>query len=95
MSASRHGSHHHLVSIKNTSDVFNEFRREIINPAHARLLAGIEKARTFEECIGDIAARCGIVLDGRYDVDMICGILLKELRSRRRKTTILIPGRDF
>ena len=43
----------------------------------------IKEARDFEESLAMIATYCGIIVDGYYDVDEICGVLTRALQARR------------
>lgn len=49
-------------------------------PKHPKIFAKAIKGRTFEECIGIVAAELLIVLDGNYDVAAVCDMLVWELR---------------
>ena len=41
---------------------------------------------TFEECLGRIATKLDIVLDGLYDVEPLCAMLVEALQSIRFQT---------
>jgi len=49
---------------------------------------------SFSECLGMIAARLGILLDGTYDPLDLCKMLTKKLYEMRT-TTIYVPSKEF
>lgn len=77
-------STHHLLSIKRLDESFNLLVRELALPQNKDISdEAQEKGTTFEECLGFIAARLDIVLDGLYDVADLCELLTKALKNRK------------
>lgn len=50
---------------------------------HPDIYMYAQRGKTFEECCGIIAAHLDIVLDGMYDADKLCEVLVESLRNRR------------
>ena len=69
--------------IKHTPVPIIRLREELALPSHADIAAKAMKGADFAECLGIIAAELGIALDGEYDVQDLCIMLLKALRNRK------------
>jgi hypothetical protein len=53
-----------------------------------------QATKSIEECLGTIAARLGILLDGMYDVPKLCEMLTKRLYEMRT-TAIYVPSTEL
>lgn len=66
-----------------------ELQKELLNPHWHELQSWlISEARDMvgiTNVIGLLAARMGIVLDGEYDIPVLCKTLAEELLRRRRQ----------
>lgn len=71
---------HYLIQIKEPPASIIALREEL--PKHPNIYGEAQKGNTFEECLGIIAAKLDIVLDGLYDADDLCQLLLDCLRKR-------------
>ena len=49
-------------------------------PNHPLIYEEAKKGRNFEECLATIAYMLDIALDGMYDVEELCDLLVKELK---------------
>lgn len=74
-------STHHLLEIRHPPDSIVALRNEL--PMHPDIYMYAQRGKTFEECCGIIAAHLDIVLDGMYDADKLCEVLVESLRNRR------------
>lgn len=72
---------HHLLSLKQIPDTLLELRKELA--LHTDISEFASQGNTFEDCLGRIGAKLDIALDGDYDVEDLCGLLLRALRLRR------------
>jgi hypothetical protein len=52
------------------------------NEQDRKLYEKVKAENTFEGCIGELAAGLDILLDGMYDVEPLCGVLVDCLRKR-------------
>ena len=50
---------------------------------------------TIETQLAKLCLELDILVDGDYEVDKMCKMLVGKLKERRRTTTILIPGGDI
>lgn len=73
---------HHLVEKKVTPLVFDAFVKELNSGRHQDIVTEAQKAATFEDSIGTIAACLSIVLDGKYLPEELFDVLLKALQRR-------------
>lgn len=71
---------HHLIQLKQPPPSIIALREEL--PKHPDIYNEAIKGNTFEECIGIIAARLDVVLDGLYDPEPLCAMLVDVLRKR-------------
>lgn len=71
---------HHLIQIRQPPPSIIALREEL--PKHPDIYNEAVKGNTFEECIGIIAARLDMVLDGLYDPEPLCAMLVDVLRKR-------------
>lgn len=77
-------STHHLLSIKRPPLSLQVLREELLLPQHRDIYNAAAKEKTFETALGQIAAMLDIGLDGEYDPDDICSLLITALRHRSR-----------
>lgn len=70
------------ISKKVVPTVFTEFQQELNSGRHNDIVEDAKKGATFEECIGTIAARLDIILDGDYTPEELFSVLLAALRRR-------------
>jgi len=59
-----------------------QLREELQKPQNRDIHDAAILGRDFEECLGIIAKELSIVLDGDYDVDKLCTLLVTQLRAR-------------
>jgi hypothetical protein len=71
---------HYLVQLKEPPDSIIALREEL--PKHSDIYEAARQGNTFEECLGIIAAKLDIALDGHYDVQPLCAMLVSVLRKR-------------
>jgi hypothetical protein len=72
---------HSLVSFHEAPASLVALREELIH--HSDITDVAQKGSTFEECLGLIALQLDIALDGFYDVEPLCKMLVEALRNRR------------
>lgn len=72
---------HSRLVIKVPPPELIELRKELT--LHKDIYDYAIQGNTFEECCGKIAEKLDILLDGLYDGDKLCGLLLEALRNRR------------
>ena len=73
-----------LLSLYRPPDSLVALRQELLN--HPDISAYAKEGATFEDCIGRIALKLDIVLDGAYDGDKLCAMLAEALRNRGSNT---------
>jgi hypothetical protein len=56
-------------------------QKELTLPQHSKLAAIASKEQTFSAVLGSIAASLDIALDGDYEVEELCSVLLSAMRS--------------
>lgn len=81
------GTHSHLL-IKRPPESINILAAELALPQNATLAARANKGKTFEECIGILAADLDIALDDTYTPEDIAGlaeVLVKRMRDRHER----------
>lgn len=71
---------HHLLDLRRPPDNLVALREELIK--HEDICQFAQQGKTFEECLGLIALKLDIALDGEYDVSDLCGMLTTALRCR-------------
>lgn len=71
------------VEIKDTPDILMQLREELQQPWNAEITKAAMEGNNFEECLGIIAFKLNIPLDGNYYIPKLCEKLLKELRKKR------------
>lgn len=59
-------------------------RTELALPANIDIYQASFKGASFEDCIGIIAAKLDIALDGDYEPDKLCEVLVEAMRARGR-----------
>jgi hypothetical protein len=72
---------HHLVDLKEPPASLVALRDEL--QRHMDIVEYAQQGQTFEECLGRIALKLDIVMDGLYDADSVCAMLVDALRHRR------------
>ncbi len=72
---------HHLVLLKESPDSLVELRKELCY--HPDITEFAQKGSDFSECLGLIAVKLDIALDGVYDCGPLCEILVAALRNKR------------
>lgn len=75
-------NNHHLVVTKKAPDSLVELRTMLLYPEHADIFAAASVCPSFEECIACIATHLGIVLDGMYEGELLCAMLVDALKHR-------------
>lgn len=89
---------HHLLDIREMPASLIALRAEL--GYHPDITDKAQHGETFSECLAIICSQLDIVVDGIYDVEPFCAMLLAALRSRRfgysdninNKTLGLIPA---
>ena len=84
---------HPLLEIKQVPTSLIQLREELQH--HTDICEYAAKGTTFEECLGKIALQLDIALDGIYDMDPLCEVLLIALKNRRlhgRSPHLRAPG---
>lgn len=81
-----------ILQIKDLPEELIELRKELLN--HPDILAASQAAKTFEDALGIVAMKLNIALDGLYDVQDLCSMLLGALRNRNVDRALVpnIPG---
>mgnify|MGYP001555831058 FL=1 len=83
MAGNRHDlTTHHLLSIKEPSSILVRFREELAKPHNKDIVLYAATGATIEECLGLIAVKLDIALDGVYDFDKLIQVLLTSLQKR-------------
>ena len=77
---------HHLLSLKVIPRSLLSLRRELAKNENRDIYESSYKGETFEECLGIIGAELGVALNGYYDVEKLCGVLLAALKKRHIRT---------
>lgn len=72
---------HPLLEIKEVPPGLVALRGELIY--HADIVEYAQEGTDFSDCLGRIAVKLDIVLDGFYDVEPLCSMLTEALRNRR------------
>ena len=75
-------STHSLMQLKQIPDSLVALRIELQKSQHRDIFNAASKGATFEEVIGHIGAMLGVGLDGFYDVDDVCKMLVDRLKNR-------------
>lgn len=78
------------LEIKEVPESFLALRRELLH--HPDIFKAANEGKNIEQCLGIIAAKLGIVLDGYYDVPELCDVLVTALF--RRGTINVDGGKD-
>lgn len=74
---------HHLIQEKVTPMSIQMLAKELAEPQHVDIYEAGKLGKSFEECMGIIAAKLDIALDGSYDAAMLADVLLQALRRRK------------
>jgi hypothetical protein len=78
---------HHLIREKVPPVSLTMLRQELLLSQHRDIFIASQRAPTFEDAIGIIAAMLDIALDGEYEPDDLFTMLVQALRSRDSKGT--------
>lgn len=78
---------HHLLEVKEVPSSFSQLRRELQLPAHRDILNYMMKGKDFEACIGNLAEKLNILLDGDYEPEALFDMLLTSLKKRGVNST--------
>lgn len=73
---------HSLIEEKVVPVTFDMLVRELSLPHHKKLSDEVKLGSNFEECIGTLAARLDIALDGDYEASALFDVLLQAMRRR-------------
>lgn len=73
---------HHLIEIREPPPSIVELRNLLQEAQHADLFEASKAGKDFGESLGILAARLDIALDGDYDVDNLCRMLVTCLKAR-------------
>lgn len=73
---------HHLLEIREPPPSLVELRNLLQRPEHADILARCNPEASFAHNLGIIASVLDIALDGDYDVDDLCKLLVTCLKGR-------------
>lgn len=82
--------YHHLIDHREPPASLVALRNELLK--FPRISVEAMKGRSFEECLGIIAARLSIVLDGMYDPEKVCDMLYWELKRLQNPAIGKFPG---
>lgn len=77
-----YSSPHHLVEIKEPPASVVQLRKELEKPENKDIYDYASQGTTFEDCIGRIATKLSIALDGEYDAAELCEVLINSVRMR-------------
>lgn len=72
---------HHLLEIRQPPEALVALRNEL--PYHKDIYEYAIQGKNFEDCMAKIGEKLDIVLDGLYDGDKLCEVLVTALRNRR------------
>jgi hypothetical protein len=72
---------HHLLELREPGANLRALREEL--QYHPDITAAAVAGQTFEECLAIIGIKLDIALDGDYDVEDLCGVLVSAMRNRR------------
>lgn len=73
---------HHLISLKQPPPSMIALRNELALPSNKDIYDEAIKGKNIEESLGTVAARLDILLDGTYDMEALCNVLMTALKSR-------------
>lgn len=76
-------NNHPLIEEKVIPASLVALRLELNEPRHAALCAEAMKGKSFEECLGILAARLDIAVDGAYEVSDLAEVLYLALINRK------------
>jgi hypothetical protein len=77
---------HALIEEKVVPESLVELRKEL--PKHPDIFLLANRGKTFEECLAIIAAELNILVDGYYDVEDLCELLVKTLQCRHVRNSL-------
>lgn len=72
---------HHLIQLHEAPESLIALRQELVY--HPDITNYAQNGKTFEECLGIIALHLDIALDGIYDCEPLCKVLVTALKNRR------------
>ena len=76
-----HHSPHYLIGLHEPPDSLVALRQELM--FHPDICEYAMLGANFEECMGRIALKLDIALDGEYEVYSLCEVLVESLRNKR------------
>lgn len=59
-----------------------QLRKELEKPENKDIFLYASEGTTFEDCLGRVALRLSIALDGEYDASLLCAMLVEAMRNR-------------
>lgn len=71
-----------LVEIREPPASVVQLRKELEKPENKDITSYAIEGTTFEDCLGRIALRLNIALDGEYDATILCAMLVEAMRNR-------------
>jgi hypothetical protein len=74
---------HPLLIFKEPGSALVALRNEL--PLHPEIFTYANQGATIEDCLGRIATKLDIALDGEYNLDDLCGLLMTCLAAKRQK----------
>lgn len=80
MKLSGYNDGHHLLLIKEPGEAIIALRNELLK--HKEIYAYASLGNSFEDCLARIAEKLDVVLDGSYDADELCAMLVTALRNK-------------
>jgi hypothetical protein len=86
---------HHLIEERVPPPSVIALREEMALPHNKDIYDEVIKGRNFEECLGILAAKLDIVLDGLYDASSLCEVLFLALKNRKEfgaQPHLRVPG---
>lgn len=76
-------SPHHLIEIKEPPASVVALRKELEKPENRDIYDYASQGTDFADCMGRIALKLSIALDGEYDGADLCGMLVNAMRARK------------
>jgi hypothetical protein len=76
---------HHLIALNEPPESLRQLREELAH--HSDITEYAQHGVSFGDCLGRIALKLDIALDGEYDCEPLCEVLVTALRNRRLHPT--------
>lgn len=80
---------HPLLSLKMVPESLIQLRKELQLPENKDIHDAAIVGNTFEECLAIIATKLRIVVDGIYEADALCNMLVTQMRLRHKTANII------